>query len=189
MIMMDVRQDQVSTQAVPVMNNGSRTRVVSDITLLAVLTALSCSSMFVQYTMRAWRLQVVVDRVEAIADQLVQNAVKTTGIMEEHVNLTKVKHLNLILVRLRLTDTAVVVEVWDSSEEPPRKLAPVGYQSGFFMAERGGKVVWTAVPYVQPDPAPLPRRKPSPFAQPVRPLEVMHDPEMFRRVRDGLKDL
>ena len=98
-------------------------------------------------------------QVEAVALQLVANAVAATGTMDEHLDLQHVDYLSTIVVGLRQTENAVVVEVWDSSSEPPTAPAPVGHQSGYFMFG-GGKVVWTAVAY------PLLRRKTAPFTYP-----------------------
>ena len=115
------------------------------IVLAATGTALTCTSLLVQHTLRTWQLRSVVRQVEAVALQLVHGAVEATGTMDEHLN--QVERLSIIAVGLRRTMDAVVVEVWDSSLEPPIGPAPVGYRSGYFMHD-GGKVVWTAVAYL-----------------------------------------
>lgn len=151
------------------------------IVLAATYTAPSCTSLFVASMLAAW--------VEAVALQLVTNAVVMTGSMDEHLSLMHVDDLNTILVGLRQTEAAVVVEVWDSSPEPPIGPAPVGYRSGFYFADCGGKVVWTTVTY------PLPKRTPAAFPYPSlyeaanQPNLYMNDLETIQRVRMGLEEL
>jgi hypothetical protein len=156
------------------------------IALAATYTALTCTSLLVHHTLGTWRLRSVSRQVEAVALQLVTNAVAATGTMDEHLNLKHVDYLNIIVVGLRQTENAVVVEVWDSSSEPPTAPAPVGHQSGYFMFS-GGKVVWTAVAY------PLPRRKAAPFTYPPpaefsEPSQYSNDENTVQRARIALQD-
>lgn len=159
------------------------------IVLVATYTALSCTDLFVENTLAGWGLTRILEKVRAVALQLVTNAVTTTGTLDQHLDLKHVDHLNTIAVRLRQVERAVVVEVWDSSQEPPIGPAPAGNQSGFFMPDRGGKVVWTVVEY------PLCKRKPAASCPPAwhhvtdQPSQYANDPETIRRVRMALNEL
>lgn len=150
--------------------------------LAATHTALTCTSLMMQHTLSTWRLRRVSSQVEAVALQLVANAIEATGTTND------IEHLGIIVVGLRQAETDVVVEVWDSDPEPPTGPAPAGYPSGYFALETGGKVVWTAVRYL------LPQRTPSAFAYtPPRdvadghPSMYTNDPRTMQRVQDGLR--
>jgi hypothetical protein len=117
--------------------------------LAATHTALTCTSLLVQHTLETWRLQAALDQVEAAALQLVRNAVEATGTMDEHPDFKRVDYLNTIVVGLRQAGAAVVVEVSDSSPEPPNRPPPAGHRSGFLILDYG-KVVRTAVTYTLP---------------------------------------
>jgi|SRR5215470_10423572 len=119
------------------------------IVLAATRTALTCTSLFVRHTLEVWRLQPVLDQVEAVALQLVSNAVESTGTMDEHLDLRHVDYLDTIGVCLRQVEAAVLVEVSDSSLEPPNRPPPAGHKSDFLILD-WGKVVWTAVAYPPP---------------------------------------
>lgn len=81
-----------------------------------------------------------------------------------------------------------IVEVWDSSSQPPSGPAPVGHPCGYFTLSTGGKVVWTAIRY------PLPKRTPSAFSYPPVSHEAANQPNLYsndlatiQRVRAGLE--
>ena len=97
------------------------------IVLAATHTALTCTSLFVRHTLEVWRLQPVLDQVEAVALQLVSTAVESTGTMDEHLDLRHVDYLGTIGVCLRQAEAAVLVEVSDSSLEPPNRPPPAGH--------------------------------------------------------------
>jgi len=109
--------------------------------------------------------------------------------MDEHLNLKRVDYLNTIGVGLRQAEAAVVVEVLDSSLEPPNRPPPAGHRSGFLILDRG-KVVWAAVAY------PLSKRPPQSFRYPPASHEMTeharryaNDPETIQRVQDALYEL
>jgi hypothetical protein len=106
----------------------------------------------VRLTLETWRLQAALDPVEAVALQLVSNAVESTGTMDYHLDLRHVDDLSIIVVSLRQAETAVLVEVQDSSPEPPIGPPTAGHESGYYMLG-GGKVVWTAVTRPPPEQA------------------------------------
>jgi len=138
----------------------------------------------VQYTLGTWRLGSTARQVEAAALQLVRGAIEATGSMDEHLDLKQVEQLGIIVVELRHTENAVVVEVWDESQEPPSGPAPAGYRSGYFMLG-GGKVVWTAVAYL------LPRQRAGSFSIPPpvefsEPSQYSNTLETVRRVGTSL---
>ncbi len=80
--------------------------------------------------------------------------------MDEHPRWRELDQLNLIRVRLLGMDASIVIEVWGSDPEPP-----------------------------QEPPLPLPRRKPRPSPGPRRPIATEKNPELLRRVIDGIMKL
>jgi hypothetical protein len=121
-------------------------------------------------------------------------------------------------VRLRLSgdNARVLIEVWDADPRPPedpgaddlpdfdaeggRGLFLVGALSArwnwHLTHQPTGKVVWCELEDDQLEPAAgngsavhllLPRRVPG--AVPIRPTAARHDPDVLRRIRDGLLDL
>ncbi|MEV5413513.1 ATP-binding protein [Thermopolyspora sp. NPDC052614] len=180
-------------------------------TFAALLTAVGCARLFVKYTLHNWRLEREhIETVELLASELVTNAVKSTGIADPHPAYTMLNHLTLIHVRLLLFDGSVVLEVWDIDPTPPvmqeQTLDAEGGR-GLFLVESmsrrwnychpksGGKVVWCEIGTQQrlteddtaEFPRVLPRRKR--YTGPFHPTEVMNDPELLRRVIEGLHAL
>jgi hypothetical protein len=89
--------------------------------------------------------------------------------MDERLRWTEVNHLNFITVRLLGLEASIVVEVWDCDPTKPPLTAPAGV-----VVNRGAyrlgipKVVWAELTL---------------FSQPHL------DPDLLRRVRDGLEKL
>lgn len=179
-----------------VMSDTPRPIRAERITLAALPTAISCAELFVSYELQRWKLQPErIEHAASLAIELVTNAVKTTGVTEPHPLYSEVyDSLKLLGVRLLLFSRSVVIEVWDSSSEPPiPPRAQVRWNC--YVPPAGGKVVWVELPLTAPRalddtaklPPVLPKRQPS--TKPVRPIEVMNDPNILRKVLEGLQAL
>lgn len=164
------------------------------LTLVATHAAIGCAQMFVSYTLYQWNARFVEDDALLAVTELVTSAVKVTSVMDEHLRWWDLDHLNLIRVRLLGMDASIVIEVWDSDPEPPELMNPRWH---CLQPRSGGKVVWCELAFhrrssTMPDQTQeqsllLPRRKPRP--SPRRPIATEKDPELLRRVIDGLMKL
>lgn len=140
--------------------------------------------------------------------ELVTNAVKTTGgtLLPAPCQPAN-DRLRLIGLRLSLIARSVIIEVRDSSDKPPvlqeqsvdseegrglLVVASMSSQWSYLPLSSGGKIVWCELRFARPAgaddaiflPAPLPRRIRG--SRPASSTVVMNDPELLRRVRDGL---
>ncbi len=191
------------------MNDDHRPPGGHELTLVPLLTEVGRARRFARFVLQ--EQQIPEDRIaaaELLVSELVTIAVKTTSMMKlRPPGRTANDHFWVIRLRLSLLASSIFIEVQDSSDKPPvllgqsaeseegRGLAVVDCMSSqwnYFRLSRGGKVVWCELPVPQlaaPDqvvalPGPLPRRIRS--GRPVPPVVVRSDPELLRRVRDGL---
>lgn len=134
-----------------------RPKVISNLTLAALPTAVGCSRMFVRITLKDWGLEAITDTGELLMSELVTNAVKSTGVVDESPRWVDLKDLALIYVRLVVLDDGLIIEVADRDKNPPvipeqsldaeggRGLFLVETMSkrwNFYRPRAGGKVVW-----------------------------------------------
>jgi anti-sigma regulatory factor (Ser/Thr protein kinase) len=186
-------------------------RAADRMTFAALLTAVGCARLFVKYTLQNWRVEREhIETAELLSSELVTNAVKSTGIIEPHPAYTALNHLALVHVRLLLFDNSVVLEAWDADPNPPvmqeqtldaeggRGLLLVATMSrrwNYYHPKSGGKVVWCEIALpswpTEGDTAELPRVLPrrKRHTGPTQPTQVMNDPELLRRVIEGLHAL
>ncbi|MCA1705034.1 MAG: hypothetical protein LC808_17935, partial [Actinobacteria bacterium] len=66
------------------------------ITLVAIRSAISCSRLFVAYTLDKWGAPALVNAAVRAVDELVTNAVKATGVMEERGRWTELTRIEYI---------------------------------------------------------------------------------------------
>ena len=181
-----------------------RPSVKSEIHLAAVATAASCSRLFVRSTLKSWHLDHLADDAELLVSELVTNAVTMTGITEPSPSWPMLADLALIQVRLVVLGDGLVIEVWDQNSTLPiardeedldaeggRGLLIVKALSrrwGFYRAEGGGKWVWCELE-IPLKPGPLPKRQRTWKPSPAQVNEYAVEPDLLRRVRDGLKAL
>jgi len=172
--------------------------------LAALSTATICAQLFTRYTLQAWRLDQLVEPVERIMTELVVRAVRTTGIIEPNPRWTELDALKLISVRLVILGDNLIVEVADSDPEftaigggipLTRSLSK---RWNYYRPPVRGKIVWCELPLsassssldqTQEIPRVLPRRTRGSVPKGVQPIEIMNDPDMLRRVMDGLRNL
>lgn len=177
--------------------------------LAALPSAVGCARRFTRHTLEQWQIHGLADAAEAVVAELVSDAVARTGIAVEHPGYLDLygKRLNLVAVRLLMIGDHVLVEVWDADSTPPwprRKEPPGGARTRtqpgvrattYDLAPTGGTVA-----RVELDISPaevlddtqklvLPRRTGfprQPLPPPARPIDVVDDPDLLRRVLDGL---
>lgn len=183
---------------------ASQPRAMDGQLLAALPSAVGCARRFIRFTLERWRLFGLIDSAETVVAELVTDAVAATGIDVEHPGYLDLyeKQLNLVDLRVHLTDTHVVVLVWDIDTKPPRPREPAPERPrtrNFYLPPHGGKVVWIALEipvaplHGEPRRTALPRRagyprRPIP-PTPIHPVKAMTDPVLLERVRDGLNRL
>ena len=142
--------------------------------LAAVLTAASCSRVFIRHTLQRWGLPDQIETAELVVSELVTNAVEATGVTTPNPGWAELEKVPLITVRIRAHGDGFSIQVWDSSKEPPVQPAAgaeddaesgrglfiahaLARQVGHFFPKGGGKVVWAELALEAPV-LPLPRR-------------------------------
>ena len=182
----------------------------SSLELAALPTAVPCARLHAKHLVWEWGMTGITDTIELLVSELTTNAVQAMA--EQHGQPT-------IRLRLLTDNTRVRIEVWDGDSRPPAPKDPAadgmpdleaeGGRGLFLLAalssrwawcatqEPAGKVTWCELDLVQIEPpseidgsAPqprLPRRIPG--AVLVRPAVVMNDPDILRRLHDGLRNL
>jgi len=176
-----------------------RPRFTDQLALAAVPTAICCVRMFVEVTLIKWGAAVVLDQALSVVTELVSHAVASTGVTEPR--WWALGHLNLIKVRLLGLDTSIVIEVWDSDPSTAVRETPnlEARRWNYVHPRTGGKVAWCEldIPWrvsawdeeTQELPLSLPRRRPRLWPEPACPVVTEQDPELLRRVIEGLRHL
>lgn len=182
----------------------NRPRFIDGLTLAALPTAVGCSRMLVRYTLAVVGLKPLIEPAELVMSELVTNAVKSTGVMDDEPRWTALHNLALVKIRLVGTRTSLFVGVWDRYETLPTAQVPtLDAENGrglfiveatctrwdAFRANGGGKVVWgeLAIPPETFTAAGLPKRRA--MTEPRPAPEVSQDTELLRRVMRGLNEL
>jgi anti-sigma regulatory factor (Ser/Thr protein kinase) len=142
----------------PPANPRLRPRRYDRISLAALVSAPGNGRRFVRQACERWGIaDNQSETVQLLTSELVTNAVEETGILEPHPEYGVV-HAGVTLIRVVLLEFAhsLVVEVWDSSFEPPKLDEPdsdsergrglqlvdtLSRRWGYYPA-RVGKVVW-----------------------------------------------
>jgi anti-sigma regulatory factor (Ser/Thr protein kinase) len=130
--------------------------------LKAEASAAGCSRWFVEQVGSAWNLpQERIDIAALLASELVTNAVQHAGVTEpQPVGMPTRAELPLIRIRLLELQDSFVIQVWDTSPQPPRLLTPstdsergrglrlvnaLSIRWGYYDTRMGGKVVWCEI--------------------------------------------
>jgi anti-sigma regulatory factor (Ser/Thr protein kinase) len=182
----------------------------SSLELGALPTAVPCARLHARQLVWEWGLDGLAETAELLVSELATNAVQAMAGQEDHTT---------VRLQLFGDNTRVRIEVWDADPRPPAPRNPgedgipdleaEGGRGLFLVAalsacwdwyltqEPTGKVVWCELEAERPElsevggrPASqplLPRRIPRQVQ--VRPVVVMNDPDILRRIRDGLRDL
>lgn len=180
----------------------------SSLELAALPTAVPCARLHARHLAWEWGLSGITDTIELLVSELTTNAVQAMAGQDDQPT---------IRLRLLSDNARVRIEVWDGDPQPPAPKDPAadgipGLEAeggrGLFLVtalstcwawmrtrEPTGKVVWCDI--ARPEAAPemdgsntqphLPRRIPG--GMQIRHPAVMNDPDILRRLRDGLRSL
>lgn len=179
-----------------------RPRLFDDLGLVALPTAVGCARLFTQYTLGNWQVPaVVVADAVTIAGELVALSVEETGPPRDKVRWSELDHLSRIVVRLLGFSRHVMIEVWDTATEPANitEPLPAGTPRGLDLVDvvarrwasttsPQGRLTCAAVDLYDQTQSGLPIRRRTRTAHQT-PLDHDIEPELFRRVREGLKGL
>ncbi|MDB4872851.1 MAG: putative anti-sigma regulatory factor, serine/threonine protein kinase [Gemmatimonadales bacterium] len=93
----------------------------ADLELVALPTAVRCGRQHVVAQLRQWGLEAYQDPCTLVVSELMTNAIGETGTLTVPAGYVELRRLQLarIRLRLRLTDTCLGIEVWDSSPKLP----------------------------------------------------------------------
>jgi anti-sigma regulatory factor (Ser/Thr protein kinase) len=184
--------------------------LASSLELGALPTAVPCARLHARHLAWEWGLTGLTEMIELLVSELTTNSVQA---------VTGHDAQPAISLRLLSNNARVRIEIWDADPRPPTPKEPgadgmpdleaEGGRGLFLVAalsdrwawisthEPVGKIVWCELdimqleapadidgPAAQPG---LPRRIPN--AVQVRPVAVMNDPDILRRLRDGLRNL
>lgn len=161
--------------------------------MAATSRAVNCALMFVDHTLRRWSMSDLLRPVALVVTELVDSAVELTGVPDPSPRWSELADLAMIRLRLVLIEDGVIVEVADRHNQPPVYSDQVRSLCSRYSSypTSVGRVVWGEVSSTPVDltPAGLPKRRPSPAPRTTRPETYAVDPELLRRVREGLKEL
>lgn len=175
------------------MNSRRQARALSDLTLAATSTAVNVANLFVDYTLREWDCLQLAAAGRGVASELVEDAVKQTGIPEPGPRWTDLQDLAVLRLRLVLLDGSVICEVADRHDQPP---APSGEFQSLCKQWNSyrtsvGRVVWAEleIPAYELTEHGLPKRVRPKTAETTRRPATPGDVELLRRVAEGLEKL
>jgi anti-sigma regulatory factor (Ser/Thr protein kinase) len=182
---------------------------VSNIRLVAVLTAVGLAREYVRQTLRLWQVVEEIDSAKLVVSELVTNAVRSIGITEASPEWERVTAQHVIGVQLRLVGGSLYVEVWDrgdGSPVVPEQTPDAEGGRGLFLVESvskrwgihrpavGGKTVWAELSLTGPA-GPLlltdglPRRDPGAHGPTAGEELERVDRALVQRVVEGLRQL
>jgi hypothetical protein len=128
---------------------NSHTSQVDDVRFVALPSAVSCTDLFVRFSLTEWSLPVLMNDAVFVAQRLV-GAV---------VDRTDPRSPSFVTVRLRLSSEHLVIEVQDDLvEHSPRAPRIEGHEIGVVSFDGRGKRVWCELPLPVGLTAQLPRR-------------------------------
>ncbi|MDN3355883.1 ATP-binding protein [Actinomadura sp. DC4] len=113
---------------------------------------------YARWVLDTWQLSSMVDTVELLVSELVTNAVKATGVVDEPVDEDRLAGtVSTVYLSLSALADTLLVEVWDVSSTPPlRRVASetdetgrglllvqaLSKEWGCEVLQTGGKIVW-----------------------------------------------
>ncbi|GAA3807290.1 hypothetical protein GCM10022226_29340 [Sphaerisporangium flaviroseum] len=134
---------------------------MSRLALAALPGSVRAARRHVHDLLRMWELPHLIEAAELVVSELSTNAVKATGLSTDSPSYGELSNgLNAICVSLYVSEPYAVIEVWDSSDEPPRRqdadpddeggrglalVAAFANRWGYRRPETGGKVVWAEI--------------------------------------------
>ena len=126
--------------------------------LAGMPSAVGRARAYARWVLGTWQLSSMVDTVELLVSELVTNAVKATGVVDEPVDEGRLAGtLSPVYLSLSALADTLLVEVWDVSSTPPlRRVASetdetgrglllvqaLSKEWGCEVLQTGGKIVW-----------------------------------------------
>lgn len=179
----------------------------NSITLVAVPTAVSCARVFTRALLDHWNLKDHSDVAELVMSELVSNAVKAVGFVDQTPKSWEITARHVLGVQLRIIDTTLYVEVWDSSTSTPERqtvsldaeggrglllVESLCQKWGVYRPDVGGKIVWSQLSLVkeaQPSAGAveLPHRVPGATNPPNEAVKELATTALMQRVLEGLR--
>ncbi len=175
----------------------------------ALPSAVPCARLHARHLLREWELDSLIETTELLTSELVTNAVQAMAGQEDQ---------SAVGLRLSTDHVRVLIEVWDADPRPLAPRYPGKDEApapeaeggrGLFLVsvlstcwgwrptqEPAGKVLWCVLEDEQAEHVAIdrsaerscsPRRIPG--AVQARPAATRHDPDVLRRIRDGLRNL
>jgi anti-sigma regulatory factor (Ser/Thr protein kinase) len=135
-------------------------RYFDKIDLAAIATAVTMSRSFTRFVLLRWGAPWLIEDATVVISELVTNAVKHTGLINQQPNYATLPKLKLISVRLVGLENSIVFEVWDTSDDVPvlqdagpeaeggrglYLIQSLSHQWGYYPVQPG-KVVWAELP-------------------------------------------
>ncbi len=197
---------------------GGTTRDTANVWLLrsslelgALPTAVPCARLHARQLVWEWGLDGLAETAELLVSELATNAVQAMARQEDHTTVRLQLFGDNTRVRIEVWDADPRPPaprnpgedgIPDLEAEGGRGLFLVAALSAcwdwYLTQEPAGKVVWCELEAERPELSEVGGRRP--VSQPllprriprqvqVRPVVVMNDPDILRRIRDGLRDL
>lgn len=129
--------------------------------LAALPNAVATARRHAESLLTGWDMADLAETTTLIVSELVTNAVKATGVLDESPRWGDLhRRLTTICLCLYHCPSGVVVEVWDRETSPPKRKEPAGHdergrgiqlidalskQWGYRWPKTGGKWVWCEV--------------------------------------------
>jgi anti-sigma regulatory factor (Ser/Thr protein kinase) len=126
--------------------------------MAALPSAVGQARAYARWVLGGWQLPAMADTAELLVSELVTNAVKATGSVDEWTDERRLAgKVNPVYLSLSALADALLIEVWDASSVPPlRRVASeddetgrglmlvqtLSKEWGCEVLETGGKVVW-----------------------------------------------
>ena len=150
--------------------------------LVSTSSAITCAGLFVVSTLMKWGVRTILRSAVVETEELVTAAVGRTGLRQERMYWAELTRIEYITIQLYGFEESVRIEVWDSAPNlpllPEEKDSPI--KRGCYPTPRG-KVVWVELPLLPQRPSHPSQSSTEQFAQ--------DDPDLLRRVQDGLESL
>lgn len=179
--------------AIPAPRTGPQPTAVSDLTLAATSTAVNVGLMLLHLTLAKWGHPELVRTGAAVLSELLDQAVRHTGVPDPTERWRDRDDLALIGVRLLLLDHGIVIKVADRHREPPEPSDAFRSLSDrwHFHPTPAGRVVWCELDLSQHELTEhgLPKRRRTGAPPPQRMPAPLVDRQLLQRIHEGLEAL
>lgn len=185
--------EPATAAAIPVPQAAPQPTAVSDLTLAATSTAVNIGLVLLHLTLTKWGHPELLRTGAAVLSELLDQAVRHTGVPDPTERWRDRDDLALINVRLLLFDHAILIKVADRHREPPEPSDTFRALSNqwHFHPTPAGRVVWCELDLSQHDLTEhgLPKRRRTGAPHPQRTPASLVDRQLLQRIHEGLKAL